>query len=839
MATKKSQLYASLWSGCDALRGAMDASQYKDYVLVMLFLKYVSDKAKNDPKALIDVPKGCYYSDIIAAKGTKNIGEKIDTVIGAIAKANDLEKVIDVISFNDEEKLGKGKEMIDRLSDLVAIFENTAFDFSKNRADGDDLLGDAYEYLMRHFATESGKSKGQFYTPAEVSRVMAKVLGIKNTTKKTSFYDPTCGSGSLLLKAIEEANGKGTLYGQEKEIATAALARMNMIIHDFPDSTIHKGQSTLSHPLFLDKNGNMETFDYIVANPPFSLKNWTTGFDPFNDEYNRFTSYGIPPDKNGDFAFLLHMVKSLKSNGKAGVILPHGVLFRGNAEAEIRKNLINKGYIKGIIGLPANLFYGTGIPACIIVIDKEDAENRKGIFMIDAGKDFTKDGNKNRLREQDIHKMVDAFNKQETIEKYSRLVPIKEIADSKNDYNLNIPRYIDSQQADDIQDIEAHLLGDIPNVDIEALQNYWKVYPTLKEVLFKNSKRKGYSHPNINKDKLKQTIFNHPEFTQFSKKMEKVFSTWKTKNVMYLKGLKLGLKPKQVIAQVSEDLLHAYNNIQLIDAYDVYQHMMNYWNETMQDDCYIIATDGWKAEPYRIIEKNKQGKDVDKGWTCDLVPPELVINRYFLKDKKALEQLQSEKENIAAQISELEEEHSAEEGHFADFDKVSKTSVLKRLKELEITAKEDEKKVANKKSKVLALAAEPETLYKTARKQVEEYAGNGEKYVLEKYVSLVDIQSQLNLNIKIAEAELSLKCMNQYSKLSVDDIKQLVIDDKWMATIEAAVKEEMDRVSQSLTQRINELVERYETPMPLLTKEVEDFEVKVNFHLHNMGYKWN
>jgi type I restriction enzyme M protein len=805
MATKKSELYSSLWEGCDALRGAMDASQYKDYVLVMLFLKYVSDKAKNDSNALIIVPKGCYYDDIIAAKGQKNIGEKIDTVIGKIAKENDLEKVIDVISFNDEEKLGKGKEMVDRLSDLVAIFENPAMDFSKNRAEGDDLLGDAYEYLMRHFATESGKSKGQFYTSAEISRVMAKVIGIKNASNKTSFYDPTCGSGSLLLKAVEEADGKGSIYGQEKEIATAALAKMNMILHNNPLAEIRKGQSTLSHPLFEDKNGNMQTFDYVVANPPFSLKNWTQGFNPFEDEHDRFTGFGIPPEKNGDYAFLLHIVKSLKSTGKAAVILPHGVLFRGNAEADIRKALIKKGYIKGIIGLPANLFYGTGIPACIIVIDKENANDRKGIFLIDASKGYMKDGNKNRLREQDIHKIVDTFNKQEDVNKYSRFVPISEISDAKNDYNLNIPRYIDSQETEDIQDIEAHLLGDIPEGDIDALQDYWKAYPSIRAELFGKSKRKGYSTPKVEKDEIKQTIFNHPEFTGFTNKMQKVFKDWEKRTSEYLTGIKTGVKPKQLIYKISEDLLHNYEGKPLLDAYDVYQHLLNYWNETMQDDCYLIAVDGWKAEPYRIIEKNKKtGKETDKGWTCDLVPPTLVIDKFLAKEKKELDKIQANKDALEAELASMEEEHGAEDGLFSDLEKINKANATKRLKEVKGN--------------------------KNVKEEVE---------ALEKYLNLCEEISKLISEMKKLSDDIDKLALAQYKKLSVDDIKQLVIQDKWMSTISRSINGEMERVSQSLTQRVKELMERYETPLPKLNQELKELESKVNFHLEKMGLVWN
>jgi type I restriction enzyme M protein len=468
MAIKKSELYSSLWKSCDELRGGMDASQYKDYVLVLLFVKYVSDKYAGQPNALIEVPEGGSFTDMVALKGGKEIGDKINKIIARLAEANDLKGVIDVADFNDADRLGKGKEMQDRLSNLVAIFENPALNFRNNRAEGDDILGDAYEYLMRHFATESGKSKGQFYTPAEVSRIMAKVIGInKARSQSQTIYDPTCGSGSLLLKAADESETGVTIYGQEMDNATAALAKMNMILHDDPTAEIWQDNS-LSSPYF--------TFDFVVANPPFSNKAWSNGFDPFHDLYERFID-GVPPMKNGDYAFLLHIIRSLKSTGKGAIILPHGVLFRGNAEGDIRRNIIRKGYIKGIIGLPPNLFYGTGIPACIIVLDKENAANRRAIFMIDASKGFIKDGNKNRLRHQDLHKIVDVFNKQIEVSKYSRKVPVAEIA--ANDYNLNIPRYIDSSEAEDVQDIEAHLLGGIPNYDIDALDDYWQVFPTL------------------------------------------------------------------------------------------------------------------------------------------------------------------------------------------------------------------------------------------------------------------------------------------------------------------------------------------------------------------------
>jgi type I restriction enzyme M protein len=801
MALKKSELYSSLWSSCDELRGGMDAGQYKDYVLVMLFIKYISDKYFDIPYAPITIPKGASFKDMVALKGKTTIGDDINKkIIGPIADAN---KLSDMPDFNDVTKLGSGKEMVDRLTNLIAIFENKALDFSKNRAEGDDILGDAYEYLMRHFATESGKSKGQFYTPAEVSRIMAKIIGINaaNTSAKTTAYDPTCGSGSLLLKVADEAEKSISLYGQEKDSATSGLARMNMILHENPYAEINQG-NTLANPLFRNEQDALKIFDYVVANPPFSDKRWGNGVDAAGDIHGRFKNYGVPPAKNGDYAYLLHIIRSLKSKGKGACILPHGVLFRGNAEAEIRTNIIRKGYIKGIIGLPANLFYGTGIPACIIVIDKENAHNRESIFMIDAGKGFMKDGNKNRLRDMDIHKIVEVFNKQIEIDKYSKIVPFAKI--ERNEYNLNIPRYIDSQEAEDIQDIEAHLLGDIPNADIEALGNYWTVYPTLKTALFGKSTRANYSHLKVEKEEIKQTIFQHPEFLAYSKKMEAVFAKWKKGSTRYLKNLNAGCKPKDVIFELSENLLQQYTDKNLINKYDVYQHLMNYWTETMQDDCYIIAADGWKAETNRIQMENKQKKMVDKGWTCDLAPKSLVIDCFFLAEKQAIEKLEAEKENIAAQLTELEEEHSGEDGCFAEMDKVNKSNVQRCLKEI--------KDEADTKDEITALKA---------------------------YLKLLTRQADITKKVKDANAELDQKLYAKYPTLTEDEIKILVVNDKWMATIAKDIKTEMDRISQRLTQRIKELAERYETPLPVQTNEMKGLETKVNAHLEKMGFVWN
>jgi type I restriction enzyme M protein len=826
MAIKKSDLYSSLWASCDELRGGMDASQYKDYVLFMLFIKYISDKyADSDDFAPpVTIPKGASFKDMIALKGKSDIGDKINTqIIQPLIDANSRLARSDFPDFNDPNKLGEGQAMVDRLTNLVGIFQKPELDFSKNRAEHDDILGDAYEYLMRHFATESGKSKGQFYTPSEVSRVIAQVIGIspQNAKASTTAYDPTCGSGSLLLKVAAQAGKHITLEGQEKDVTTAGLARMNMILHNFPTANILQG-NTLAAPKFKDGE-QLRTYDFVVANPPFSDKTWTTGLvlgeSGDGDRFQRF-AWGVPPAKQGDYSYLLHIIRSMKSKGKAACILPHGVLFRGNAEAVIREQLVRSGYLKGIIGLPANLFYGTSIPACILVLDKENAPTRKGVFLVDASKQFIKDGNKNRLREQDIHKIVDTFVKQIDTPGYARLVDFEEI--KKNEFNLNLPRYIDSTEAEDIQDIDGHLRGGIPVRDVDALERYWTVCPNLRKALFKKN-RAGYVGLAVDKTAIKATIYEHPEFATFIGGMNAHFATWRTASVKSLKALKTGCHPKQVIAELSEGLLKHYHGQPLIDAYDIFQHLMNYWAETMQDDCYLIAADDWVkgAQPREILKvKDKNNKlvwpeehDYLKGkrrFKSDLVPAPILVARNFLKERQAIEALDTELSALEQQLDEMRDENSGEEGLLSeviegegDKQKITAKAVKDRLKEIG-----DDANFAD------------------------------ERNALQAYQALLDKQTATKAKHKKAVEDLDAKIDAKYPKLTEAEVKTLVVEDKWLAALDARIHGEMDRVSQTLTTRVKELAERYEAPLPALTDRVADLEAKVNGHLERMGFSW-
>ena len=809
MALKKSDLYSSLWRSCDELRGGMDASQYKDYILTLLFVKYVTDKAKSDPNSLIDVPAGGSFDDMAALKGDKEIGDKINKIIGRLAEANPtLVKVIDLTDFNDEEKLGNGKEMQDRLSKLVTIFAD--LDFRGSRAEGDDLLGDAYEYLMRHFATESGKSKGQFYTPAEVSRVLAKVVGIGPGTRQDhTVYDPTCGSGSLLLKVADEAPRGLTIYGQEKDNATWALAKMNMILHGNEDADILKGD-TITSPQFT-QGARLQTFDFAVANPPFSIKSWSNGLE---NDYGRF-EFGRPPEKNGDYAFLLHILKSLKSNGKAAVILPHGVLFRGHAEASIRRELLRRGYIKGIIGLPANLFYGTGIPACIIILDKENAQARTGVFMIDASKGFMKDGNKNRLRSQDIHKIVDVFNKQIELERYSRMVPLHEIAGPKNDYSLNIPRYIDSSEPEDIQDLHAHLHGGIPDLDLEALNGYWEAFPSLRATLFKPN-RPGYSDLAVGVAEAQQAILDSDEFQKFAMDVRSQVDDWFAAHRPVLQALSPDTVPKDLIAGISDDLLARFKNTPLLDEYDVYEQLMTYWHGVMHDDVFLVMNDGWceAAKPRKTIEDKERklseapdlvigsGRSVTK-YKMDLIPPALVVARYFANEQSKVDALHAAAEEASRAVEEYIEEHAVEDGLLAeamDDDKISKALASTRLK------------VARHEG------ADPEELK-----------------ALQHLIKLYNEESVAKKAAKEAQAALDLATLKKYGNLTEPEIKQLVLDDKWRATVTSRVASEAESLTLALVSRIQQLGERYAETVVGLDAELQRLEAKVAMHLAQMG----
>ena len=605
----------------------------------------------------------------------------------------------------------------------------------------------------------------------------------------------------------------------------------------------------------------------------FLHKNWRDGIA--GKEYGRFEGYGdTPPEKNGDYAWLMHILKALKSNGKAAVILPHGVLFRGNAEATIREAIIKKHWIKGIISLPANLFYGTGIAACVLVIDKEGAANRQGIFMIDASRGYVKDGNKNRLRERDIYRIITTFNEQITTDpKYARFVPNDEI-EKKNGYNLNITRYIDSTDPEDIQDIYAHIHGGIPAVDIDSLSKYWDVFPSLKAELLSAISDKYYSL-NVKHENIRQTIYKNAEFSDYGEKLDEAFAAWKSKEYSVLSALDEDVSARELIVSLAEDILAEFEHLTLIDKYDVYQVLLAYWNEVMNDDVSLIISepDGYAnaRATDNIEEEITQGKNKGEmkvtGWEGRLIPKAIVIDAFFREEKNSIEEAENvvaETESLLSDLVESADEESAladvaENGKVKAKDLEAKIEELTQHVETEETIELEllmdqlpmqkkrlqaylvghplcesavtEKGTVTKSSIMLRLF-----IIRTVESVPESLQDDVNQ--LRQALDLCGKVSDYNKVVKDLNKALDEKCRARYDSLTDEDIKNLLVNKKWFDSIFSGIADLYAAISHRLTNRIVELAERYENTLPELDKDTTEYEAKVKSHLERMGFKW-
>lgn len=797
MALKKSQLYSTLWDSCNTLRGSMDASQYKDYVLMMLFVKYLSDKAKQHQTRLT-IPEGCRFDDFVSLKQNTHIGEEINKRLEAIKEANS--RIIGDLTlpnFNDPTKLGEGKTMVKTLSELIGVFQADALDFSKNRAADDDLLGDAYEYLMKNFAAESGKSKGQFYTPAEVSRIIAMVLDMSEFERASNtIYDPACGSGSLLLRALGETPRQNlSIRGQEKDATTASLAKLNMLLHGILNAKIEVGD-TLNDPKFKSST-HLETFDIGVANPPFSMKNWL-GDAGESDIYNRWNPNLLPPEKNGDYAFLLHLIRSLKDDpgheGRCACILPHGVLFRGNAEYVIRRDLIERHLVKGIIGLPPNLFFGTGIPASIILIDKRGTQERTGVFFIDAKEGFMKDGAKNRLREQDIRRIVDTWREQKEIPHYSRLARWDEIA--RNDFNLNIPRYVAAKDTGVKHNLDGHLRGGISNAEIDAFAAEWQSYPEMKARLFKPL-RDGFAALQVAAADIAALLEGSESAAKIRDRLAGSFAKWADFARSCI-AQELSRKPKATIELLGTQMLSDSRAVSsVVDPYDVYGTLMDYVNETMRDDLYILNSDGWLAGREIVVARQTRNA---KEWDGLLVPKAVVANRFFpdLVEKVRVAAEKAEAAEAAYDRFIAEETDKGQDSDILEQNgdewKVVSDKELKKLSSQSGAAKNC---LALKKAKTDAAAAE-----KSASKSLDE--ATEKKYPL----------------------------------LTEEEIRSMLFDDKWFAALRTFVLSIFDASLRKFATALATLAERYAHSLGELEANLAASQDEVHAVLREMGFNW-
>ena len=813
MALKKSEIYGTLVKCANKLRSnsGIGAESFKNYVLILLFLKYISDRKKSGETDGLEIPDGCSFDDIATFKvngkgedNAKSLGDKINKSIAAIAERNNLEDIINITDHDFcDKKLGSPEESNKLIKELVAAFQDEGLDFSKNRAADDDLIGDAYEYLMRNFASLAGKDKGQFYTPTEVSRLMACLIGIDVDERlKITAYDPTCGSASLLLRVKAAAKHKVTLFGQDIDPANLELSHLNAFIHGCNTPDIRLGD-TLNSPKHV-KNGELETFDYVVSNPKFSLHNWMNGALE-NDVYGRWNNeIGVPPQQYGDFAFLLHCIKSLKHDGKCAIILPNGVLTRGGSEAKLRKWIIEQKLLSGVIAFPQNAFFGTSIAGNVLIIDKTHRQD--GVFFIDASDLGYKDADsKIRLREQDIKRIIDVWRVRKDVPHFAHLssyekkklegdkVAMYEI--ERNNFALNLALYVTPVDKETHQNIEAHLHGGLPSTDIERMQNYWDVCPTLRNALFKH-KRAGFEQLAIAKKDISKSIVENDSFMQQSAKFNKCLSQWCSDVKNSMLSIDKGNDPKTIIATWGQSILDKFRKCKsLVDAYDVYDKLMIYYNESLQDDLYIISNGGWV--PVLNIPQKKTVKWFDL--SCDLLPVSVVIEHCLPDIKKELDQNDDILVELQEKMKEFREDNDEDfvESDFF-FGKLNDANLKKALK-------------GNASAK--------------------------QKELWTIYQSMMNEEKVLKKNISATSAKLLKSIIQIYGELNEVSVKQIIVEHKWQAELIKMIRKEMQTATHELTSKVEALSSRYEYTMNALSQKFEKKESSIINHLHKMGFK--
>ena len=499
----------------------------------------------------------------------------------------------------------------------------------------------------------------------------------------------------------------------------------------------------------------------------------------------------MPPEGCADYAFLLHMLKSMDpDHGRAAIILPHGVLFRGGQEELIRKNLIKKGYIEGIIGLPSNLFYGTGIPACIIVLDKKDAPYRKNVFIIDASKNFVKDGNKNKLREQDIKKIIDTYTGRIEEEKYSKNVPMEDI--EAEEYNLNIPRYVDASVEEMKPDLKAHLLGGIPAIDVNGFDNYWKVAPNLKNELFSNNSKKSYYNLNVDKDNISEIIKQSNEINDYFETVRTRIKSWEKDIEDKLLNLDNTIRVKELIETISDKLLETFNDDILINKYDAYEYLMKYYEETFKDDLYMVTDNGWI--PSLTFAKDKKGNIKKNEFDSELLPKDIVINKYFKNENNEINELNNKLNNLISDFDSIVEENTGDEQLFNDYEQVNEKALKDLKKEVE-------------------------------DKDIE---------LINNLLNNLSEQKELKKEIKDKQELLNDKVIKEYNSLTEEESKNIIVYYKWFESIENKFNTCMSNLINNLANGITNLDDEYESTLTDLNNEIEEKEKELSSLLKDL-----
>ena len=828
----KQELANRIWESANKMRSKIEANEYKDYILGFIFYKYLSDQEikflkendfddadikdlrEDEIETLEYVQRNIgyfiSYENLFSTWISKGRDFDVSDVRDALSAFNRLiypthkkvfDKVFDTLQTGLSKLGDSSNSQTKAISGLLQLIKDIPMDGKQDY----DVLGFIYEYLISQFAANAGKKAGEFYTPHEVSVLMSEIVAehLKGE-KEIKIYDPTSGSGSLLInignsisKYMEEYNNI-KYYAQELKENTYNLTRMNLVMRGIkPDNIVTRNGDTLEEDWpFFDENDPVNTYDplyvdAVVSNPPYSQ-----AWDPSNKEHDpRYSRFGLAPKGKADYAFLLHDLFHIKPEGIMTIVLPHGVLFRGGEEGQIRKNLIENNHIDTIIGLPANIFFGTGIPTIIIVL-KQKRENTDTL-IIDASKGFIKEGKNNKLRASDIKRIVDVVMNRESIDKFSRLVSREEIR--SNDYNLNIPRYVDSSEPAETWDLYASMFGGIPMIEIDGLEEYWKAFPNLKSALFTNS---DIPYVELDTEDIKNTIKNHTDIKTFKNVFKNTFADFH----LYLKEEWIEKMEHVEISKsenvISENIFKRLDQVPLIDKYEAYQILDDEWGK-IAVDLEIIQTEGFaatkKVDP-NLVTKKKDGKEqeIQDGWVGRVIPFELVqkdllSDRYKeLREKEArLAEIPSLYEEI---IEDLTEEEKDGQVLNDNNDAFVPKEVTKKLKELKKEAPTEEVKSFIDK--------------------------------LDRYERLSKEEKDLKKEIKNETAKLHMLTKETIENLTDSMVCEL-LDKKWIGNLLESINKLPDTIVDNLVSKIQALESKYKTTYFELEKEIKETEMKL------------
>ncbi|MBS4750635.1 type I restriction-modification system subunit M [Carnobacteriaceae bacterium zg-ZUI78] len=835
------EIKSRLWSGANELRGSMDATRYKDYMLGLMFYKFLSDKTLKEFAIACGLSAtDNWYDEYCNAylEYGQSIEDMIQNMVGYCIRPEylyhtwikdmnsghfEVQKVMD--SLNQFER---SISVTSRANDFQGLFANSTLDLSDTSLgsnlnerskniqalirlfedldmvslqDG-DVLGDAYEYLIGQFAMESGKKAGEFYTPRQVSEVMAQIVTTNDTIK--SIYDPTVGSGSLLLTVkqhlTKEEQKKLEYYGQEKNTATYNLTRMNLLLHGVePNKMNIKNGDTLSQdwPEDPERPNEGVQFDAVVMNPPYSIKNWNRyGLKPSDP---RFEIAGVlPPDSKGDFAFLLHGLYHLSIKGLMAIVLPHGVLFRGAAEGEIRKRLIEKNQIDAVIGLPNNLFTNTGIPVCIIIL-KKNRELNEPILFIDASRNFVKEGKQNVLQEKDIAKIVDVYKNRTEEKGYSHLASRQELIE--NEYNMNIPRYVEASDEEIPHDVDAHLYGGIPEKNIQSLK---VLNETVQDILNKAfiEKRPGYLELNQPLEELSENIFSSRAIQEKSQKIKATIENYIQCYWTKLHQLNYKNNASMMKASMLEDIKKCLEEFRQIDIYEGYQIIAEMWKNALMHDAELIEQLGFyqagrTREPNIVSKKGKE--KIQDGWNGAIIPNNLIADYCYKREQEQITALKSRLLDIESELSELVEnakvEDSEENMILGDF--------LKRNNEGEIQDSFDSK------------------LITAGMKEVTK--GSDEYNLLKNVSNLLKEKTSIGKEIKLKEQEVKELVWNRIENLSDEEVDELLYQ-KWFGSVIEKVLLLVEKPLKKEIAVIDELNKRYSDTLDDIDDEILKLE---------------